>query len=199
MPRTEESNQRIREEQSRRIILAATKVFAHKGLVATKMSDIATEAGISYGLLYHYFDSKETIFRAALERTALRGFEELIQRIGALPLTPWERIFQLTTIMLAGLQSEPESYLISQQAIMNETLPQEIRERAIQSWLRGIEEFKQLLIEGQSAGQVVAGDPDELATLYFACIGGTAMGFIQYDFLPSNYPKPETLLRLLKA
>lgn len=199
MPRTEESNQRIREEQTRRIILAATKVFAHKGLASTKMSDIATEAGISYGLLYHYFTSKETIFRVALERTALRGFEELIQRISALPLTPWERISQLTSILLDGLQREPESYLLSQQAIMNETLPQEVRESAIQSWLRGIEEFKQLLIEGQSAGQVVASDPDELATLYFACIGGTAMGFIQYHFLPSNYPKPATLLRLLKA
>lgn len=51
MPRTEESNQRIRDEQTRKIITAATKFFAHKGLAATRMADIAAEAGISYGLL----------------------------------------------------------------------------------------------------------------------------------------------------
>src|SRR5258708_32691284 len=57
MPRTEESNQRIREEQTHKIMVAATKVFARKGLAATKMADIAAEAGISYGLLYNYFAS----------------------------------------------------------------------------------------------------------------------------------------------
>src|SRR5258707_14679243 len=71
MPRTEESNQRIREEQKRKIIIAATKVFARKGLAATKMADIAKEADISYGLLYHYFDTKELIFKATVERGTL--------------------------------------------------------------------------------------------------------------------------------
>src|SRR5579884_972493 len=148
MPRTEETNQRIRDEQTRKILKAATKVFAHKGLAATKMADIATEAGISYGLLYHYFTNKELIFKAAIERATNSGFRVLVERIRLLPLSPWERIYQLTTIILDGILSEPEGYLLSQQAMTSEIVPQEIRDIAIKSSFQGVEEFQKLIIEG---------------------------------------------------
>lgn len=198
MPRTEETNQRIRDEQTRKILKAATKVFAHKGLAATKMADIATEAGISYGLLYHYFTNKELIFKAAIERATNSGFRVLVERIRHLPLSPWERIYQLTTIILDGILSEPESYLLSQQAMTSEIVPQEIRDIAIKSSYQGVEEFQRLIIEGQTAGQVIEGDPAELAALYFSCIGGIAMSFIQFFFPHSTYPKVDSVLRLLK-
>jgi AcrR family transcriptional regulator len=198
MARTEESNQRIREEQSRKIIEAATKVFAHKGLASTKMADIAAEAGIGYGLLYHYFKSKEEIFKAAIERTTHYGFEMLIQRIRDLPLSPWERISQLTTIILDGILSEPEEFLLSQQAMISDSVPQEIKEIAIKSAMQGMELFRQLLAEGQAAGQVAQGNVEEMAMLYFSCIGGIAMNFIYFPFPRITYPHPEGLLRLLK-
>jgi AcrR family transcriptional regulator len=198
MPRTEETNQRIREEQRRKILIAATKVFAHKGLAATKMADIAAEAGISYGLLYHYFTNKEVIFKAAIERATNSGFRVLIERVQHLPLPPWERIYQLTTIILDGILREPEGFLLSQQAITSEAVPQEVRELAIRSSHQGIEEFQKLIIEGQAAGQVVEGDPAELSALYFSCIGGIAMSYIQFFFPRSTYPKVESVLRLLR-
>jgi AcrR family transcriptional regulator len=198
MPRTEETNQRIREEQRRKILKAATKVFAHKGLAATKMADIAAEAGISYGLLYHYFTNKEVVFKAAIERATNSGFRVLIERVQHLPLPPWERIYQLTTIILDGILREPEGYLLSQQAITSEAVPQEVRDLAIRSSHQGIEEFQKLIIEGQAAGQVVEGNPAELAALYFSCIGGIAMSYIQFFFPRSTYPKVESVLRLLK-
>jgi AcrR family transcriptional regulator len=198
MPRTEETNQRIREEQRRKILIAATKVFAHKGLAATKMADIAAEAGISYGLLYHYFTNKEVIFKAAIERATNSGFRVLVERIQHLPLPPWERIYQLTTIILDGILREPEGYLLSQQVITSEAVPQEVRELAIRRSHQGIEEFQKLIIEGQAAGQVVEGDPAELSALYFSCIGGIAMSYIQFFFPRSTYPKVESVLRLLR-
>lgn len=198
MPRTEETNQRIRDDQTRKILLAATKVFAHKGLAATKMADIAAEAGISYGLLYHYFTNKEVIFKAAIERATNSGFRVLVDRIRHLPLSPWERIYQLTTIILDGILREPEGFLLSQQAMTSEVVPQEIRDMAIRTSHQGVEEFQKLIVEGQAAGQVVEGDPAELAALYFSCIGGIAMSFIQFFFPPATYPQVETVLRLLK-
>jgi TetR/AcrR family transcriptional regulator, fatty acid metabolism regulator protein len=46
----------------RRIILdAAIRVFARRGFHACRVSDVADEAGVAYGLVYHYFDSKEEI------------------------------------------------------------------------------------------------------------------------------------------
>ena len=55
-------------EEKRRLILdAAVRVFAHKGFHTSRVGDIAEEAGVAHGLLYHYFASKdevlETIFR----------------------------------------------------------------------------------------------------------------------------------------
>lgn len=198
MPRTEETNQRIREEQRRKILKAATKVFAHKGLAATKMADIAADAGISYGLLYHYFTNKEVIFKAAIEHATNSGFRVLIERVQQLPLPPWERIYQLTTIILDGILREPEGYLLSQQAITSEAVPQEVRDLAIHRSHQGFEEFQKLIIEGQAAGQVVEGNPAELSALYFSCIGGIAMSYIQFFFPRSTYPKVESVLRLLK-
>ena len=46
----------------RRLILdAAIRVFARRGFHACRVSDVADEAGVAYGLVYHYFDSKEEI------------------------------------------------------------------------------------------------------------------------------------------
>src|SRR5579883_985671 len=55
MPRTEEANQRIREERKEQVIWAAAQVFARKGLSDTRIVDIAAAAGISHGLAYRYF------------------------------------------------------------------------------------------------------------------------------------------------
>jgi len=48
--------------EKRRLILdAALRVFARQGFHACRVSDIAEEAGVAYGLVYHYFDSKEQV------------------------------------------------------------------------------------------------------------------------------------------
>lgn len=51
-----------------RILDAATRVFARTGLEASKMSDVAAEAGVSQGTLYNYVESKEALFRLLLDR-----------------------------------------------------------------------------------------------------------------------------------
>ncbi|HEY3992147.1 MAG TPA: TetR/AcrR family transcriptional regulator [Ktedonobacteraceae bacterium] len=197
MPRTEESNQRIREEQRRKIIVAATKVFAHKGLAATKMADIATEAGLSYGLLYHYFENKELIFKASVERGTL-AFERLIFYAQEQTGSPWERILQLTTIILDGIKRVPEGFLVANQAFVSNSVPQDIREMAREQSMRAMKLFEEIIIEGQRAGQIVTGHAGELTVLYFACIGGIAQDLAYMGIPDENYPRPETLLRLLK-
>jgi AcrR family transcriptional regulator len=55
------------EEKRRAILDAAVRVFARSGFHTSRVGDIAEEAGVAHGLLYHYFSSKdevlETIFR----------------------------------------------------------------------------------------------------------------------------------------
>jgi len=62
-------NQDKRSERSRKQILKASlKLFSHRGYGATSVNDIADEAGLSKGNVYHHFPDKETIFRALLDQ-----------------------------------------------------------------------------------------------------------------------------------
>ncbi|HJT18271.1 MAG TPA: TetR/AcrR family transcriptional regulator [Thermoanaerobaculia bacterium] len=57
-----------RAEQSRRQVLdAALELFSHRGYRATTVRDIADEAGVSTGNVYHHFEDKEQIFRTLLD------------------------------------------------------------------------------------------------------------------------------------
>ena len=62
-------NQEERSERSRSQILeAALKLFSHRGYGATSVRDIAEDAGVSKGNVYHHFADKETIFRELLDQ-----------------------------------------------------------------------------------------------------------------------------------
>ena len=66
------------EDKSQRrdeIMAAAKEVFARKGFHATTIADIAKQAGLAYGSIYWYFDSKDELFHAlmAVEESALRA------------------------------------------------------------------------------------------------------------------------------
>ena len=52
------------EERRRQILDAAVRAFAKKGYHAWRVSDIAEEAGVAYGLVYHYFESKDAVLEA---------------------------------------------------------------------------------------------------------------------------------------
>jgi TetR/AcrR family transcriptional regulator, fatty acid metabolism regulator protein len=52
------------EDKQTLILQAAVRVFAAQGYEATRVGDIATEAGVAYGLVYHYFGSKDAVLEA---------------------------------------------------------------------------------------------------------------------------------------
>ncbi|MDR0566704.1 MAG: TetR/AcrR family transcriptional regulator, partial [Prevotellaceae bacterium] len=63
MPRTKEQYEKIRREKSELIRKTALKLFAEKGYDATSINEIAQSAGISKGLMYNYFKSKEELLQ----------------------------------------------------------------------------------------------------------------------------------------
>ena len=58
---------KVIEDRREQIIDAAMRVFAQKGYSKATNKDIAREAGITTGLIYYYFDSKEALLKAILE------------------------------------------------------------------------------------------------------------------------------------
>ena len=197
-PRTEETNARIREEQKERILEAAKAIFAHKGFSETKMSDIAAAANVSYGLAYHYFENKEAIFTALL-RQALQGALDLMQRARVQPGTPWDRLRWMTSTILEGAQGKPEYEMLILQALTNHAVPRETHEMVLQESQLSHEALKQLIVEGQAAGEVVAGDPELLTTTFEWCIQGMVFGISYWGLEPAHLPTVESVLRMLKA
>jgi AcrR family transcriptional regulator len=52
------------EDKRRQILAAAVRVFAAQGYEASRVGDVAREAGVAYGLVYHYFGSKDAVLEA---------------------------------------------------------------------------------------------------------------------------------------
>ncbi|MBN2279448.1 MAG: TetR family transcriptional regulator [Candidatus Marinimicrobia bacterium] len=71
MRRTAEESEKTRE----RILDVSLKVFGQKGYGQTKLSDIAKEAGITRGAIYHHFTNKSELFTALLERYNTKIFQ----------------------------------------------------------------------------------------------------------------------------
>jgi AcrR family transcriptional regulator len=187
MPRLPTENQRIRDERYRHILRAAAHVFARKGLMATTISDIAAAANVSHGLAYHYFASKEEIFRQLVTR-AMQGTEQLLRAACGSPGTVTERLRWLLTEMIEGAKESADDLLIVQQAMISEAVPPEVRELVRERSRISQELLSELLREGQLRGEILAGDPEQLASLLLACIQGifsnTALAFDKLSVEP---------------
>jgi TetR/AcrR family fatty acid metabolism transcriptional regulator len=66
-----------KQQREAQILDAATRVFASKGFRAATTREIATEAGVSEGTIYNYFDSKYDLLIAMSQRLALESFQQL--------------------------------------------------------------------------------------------------------------------------
>lgn len=73
-PRTSEQLEEIRESRKTLILDSAQELFANEGFYKTSISDIAEKAGISKGLIYNYFESKEALIRTI----AFNGIDNLL-------------------------------------------------------------------------------------------------------------------------
>jgi AcrR family transcriptional regulator len=66
MPRTPEQIEKIRKERKQHIMDTALEVFAENGYASSSISMIAKKAGVSKGLMYNYFDSKEELLKTIM-------------------------------------------------------------------------------------------------------------------------------------
>ncbi len=197
MPRSEETWQRIREEQRAHILEAAKRVFARKGPTAT-MDDIASESSVSHGLAYRYFANKEAIFSTLVVQTLQApsaGLQSFLEMEGS----PGERLTLLVARFVESRQ-HPESYQLLDQVLSAEATPDELREvvhRRGQE-LQGV--LRQLIVEGQITGEVATGDPDQLVRAIFACLDGL-IRWATYDpeHYKEHFPDASIFLRMLKA
>ncbi len=197
-PRTAEAYQQIKDTRREEILAAALRVFARNGLSATRIGDIAAEAHISQGLLYHYFPNKEALFTAIVEG-ALRDTAALASDALLGTGSAWQRLQGLCQQLVGRVLEYPEHALVIMQAFISEAVPEEARAAVDDYGQRTFQDIVALIREGQADGQVVAGDPAELALAFTACIQGIALTRLQGDPREVFLPSADTILRLLRA
>jgi TetR/AcrR family fatty acid metabolism transcriptional regulator len=95
------------EDRRAQILDAAVRVFARQGYDAARVSDVAKEAGVAYGLVYHYFGSKdavlEAVFREAWGRLLLAV--DAAEEIGE---TAPEQLSLVVKIVLRAWRDDPD-------------------------------------------------------------------------------------------
>lgn len=86
-PRAEPRYQRRKEDRPEEITAAAFEVFAEKGYAAARVEEVARRAGVSKGLLYLYFKTKEALFKAVVRSVVIRRVDALLQMLEDTDLT----------------------------------------------------------------------------------------------------------------
>jgi AcrR family transcriptional regulator len=98
---------RTRTEKRDLILDAAVKVFARRGYHGSRVSDIAREAGIAYGLVYHYFRNKEEILATIFEER-WSGFLEAVEDIERSSTNAGDRLLSLAALVLNAFRLRPD-------------------------------------------------------------------------------------------
>ncbi len=177
MPRTKQQNEEIRNKTRRLILDNSLKLFANKGFHGTSISDIAKAAGISKGLAYNYFESKEKILNAIFEEAINSGsiLEEQLKNI----TDPYEKIAFIIQAMFDYIRNEEEFwrlyFAMSLQPEIFET-SQTVNIKFAQMYLTIIEKlFKEVGIKKSMLE----------ARLFFAGLDGLGL---QYFFYRAKFP-----------
>jgi len=108
-------------DRRRELLDAAVRVFARKGFRAARVGDIAEEAGVAHGLLYHYFRSKdevlETIFRETWQQLATETerieasgvpLREQLRRFARIYLGSWLMTPELIGVLVREIARSPQ-------------------------------------------------------------------------------------------
>ena len=90
---------KVVEDRREQIIDAAMRAFSQKGYSRATNKDIAREAGVTPGLIYHYFENKEALFQAAVEgRTPLKLINSLPPQVLKMPPDSFLRFMMIQVL-----------------------------------------------------------------------------------------------------
>jgi AcrR family transcriptional regulator len=154
------------QEEKRRLLLdAAVRVFARKGYHASRVGDIAEEAGVAYGLLYHYFASKEDVLLSVFRET-WRALIETIKSVEQAGDPPPEQLRKVAEILLRSWRRDPDLVrVLVLEVTRSQHLPGEMDEIVASfAAIQEIVERGQADVDARLASYVFYGAVEELLT-----------------------------------
>ena len=151
------------QEDKRRLILAAAvRVFARKGYHTCRVGDIAEEAGVAHGLLYHYFRSKDDVLECVFRETwadivgAARRVEETDEPAR-------DRLTGIAKILLRAWKRDPELVTV----VVREGLRSPDLQRRVGEIREAFKAIERIVARGQEEGEFRADVDPRLASVVF--------------------------------
>ena len=161
--------------EKRRLILdAAARVFARSGFHTSRVGDIAEEAGVAHGLLYHYFSSKdevlETIFKVHWA-SVLDGVHEAERAEGS----GEDRLRAITRALFSSWLSEPDVVRV----VIREIARTAEIEEHVGELVKPIGAIRRVIERGQADGEFRRDlDPDLAAIVFYGGIDEMISGWV---------------------
>jgi TetR/AcrR family transcriptional regulator, fatty acid metabolism regulator protein len=153
----------IEKADKRRVILAAAvRVFARKGYHASRVGDIAEEAGVAHGLLYHYFASKEDLLETIFRETwsdllgAVHAVEESGEPAG-------EQLRQVAAILLRSWRRDPDLVRV----LVREVVRSGEIQRRVEEVREAFQALERIIARGQLTGDIRDDIDPRLASVIF--------------------------------
>ena len=190
MARNTEINAKMKESRRKKILAASLILFAKKGLSGTKITDIAQKSGMSQGLVYHYYSSKEEIYIELVKR----AFSELIKATTELEnfeQSTDEKITMALKVLINDIQkSKTHAYyhLLITQAMTMENVPKEVK-NIIQTDSRlPYTIMARIFKKGQTEKTIKNYNADDMALLFWVTIKGLSLNKVAYG---KNFKAPD--------
>jgi AcrR family transcriptional regulator len=184
----------VSEERRNQIIESAIKVFAREGFANTRMEDVATESGLSKGLLYWYFKSKEEIIIAIADLLFSVEFRKM-QNLSCEGRTSRACLEDFLDIFIKDLQAmlklAPVIYEFYALAFRNNTVRQVMHEY-LQRFVMIIEP---IIEYGMDQGELIPGDARQVTITIGSTFEGT---LLLWAYAPDMF-QPEEQLRASMA
>jgi AcrR family transcriptional regulator len=165
----------VAQEEKRQLLLgAAVRVFAEKGYHAARVGDIAEEAGVAYGLLYHYFRSKdevlETIFRTTWSN--MLGTVESIAETGG---PAGEQVRRVTEVILRTWRRDPDLVRV----LVREVTRSPQLQRQVDEIAAALRSLQGIIERGQEAGEFRADiDPRLASVVWYGALEEILTGWV---------------------
>lgn len=155
------------------ILAAAVEVFAERGFHRTRVSDIAKKAGVAYGLIYHYFDSKQAVLDCIFRDNwgiLVRVLQDLNADDSS---TAGQKLSAVSDALVDGLAVAPKVIqVILHEIARSERFGQET------AFKEAFIHLEAILREGQERGEITTEiDPRIAAYTYFGALEATCTGF----------------------
>jgi TetR/AcrR family transcriptional regulator, fatty acid metabolism regulator protein len=163
------------QEDKRRLILdAAVRVFARKGYHTCRVGDIAEEAGVAHGLLYHYFRSKEELLETIFRET-WRDVLGAVESVEETDETDSERLAGIAKILLRSWRRDPDLVRVLVREVTRSSHLQE-RIDEIEAAFSGLE---RIIARGQREGEFRTDlDPRMAAYVFYGALEEILTGWV---------------------